>query len=82
METGEAVPRIFRPDDSDDHARGSPADLGVEPKFPNPRDDALDLVFGRVRLSYNNHDAFSRNPIMSPGNAKCKPRAGFPAAPS
>src|SRR5207244_2783331 len=66
---------IFRADYADDDAGSAPADLGVETEFTDPGDHALDLVFGRVGLSDDKHGAFSRSAIMSPGTAKCKPRA-------
>ena len=66
---------IFRADYADDDAGSAPADLGVEPEFTDPGDHALDLVFGRVGLSDDKHGAARERTMMSPSEAKCKPRA-------
>ncbi len=65
---------ILRPNNANDDAGSAAADLGLEPAFAHARHDPLDLLFGGVRLSDNDHGAPSGNTIMSPGTAKCKPR--------
>jgi hypothetical protein len=68
---------VFGPDHPNDDARGTAVDLRVEAELAHPRHDAVDLVFGGVGLSDDDHGAVSRNTIMSPGNGNASREPGI-----